>query len=123
MNGIDIEEWNPETSQYLPARARYTAETVSSGKAAAKALFQQRYGLQADPGMPLVGMVGRLAAQKGMDVVLAALPHLLRCPTLDGAGSQADNGTIHTSCSSLRPHSSAKPRLQLALLGSGWLPV
>ncbi|KAL3154346.1 hypothetical protein ABBQ32_013826 [Trebouxia sp. C0010 RCD-2024] len=118
MNGIDIEEWNPETSQYLPARARYTAETVSSGKAAAKALFQQRYGLQADPGMPLVGMVGRLAAQKGMDVVLAALPHLLRCPTLDGAGSQADNGTIHTSCSSLRPHSSAKPRLQLALLGS-----
>lgn len=121
MNGIDIEEWDPETSPYLPARARYTAATVSRGKAAAKAHFQQCFDLQADSGVPLVGMIGRIAAQKGTDVVLAALPGLLKSPTLDRAKAQAGSGTMCTSCSSLI-HSSAKPHIQLALLGSGLLP-
>ena len=41
MNGIDTQKWNPETDRYLPEDARYSASTVSSGKAAAKALFQE----------------------------------------------------------------------------------
>ena len=122
MNGIDVGQWDPETSRHLPARARYTAATVSSGKAAAKALFQQRYGLQANPSVPLVGVVGRLAPQKGVDVVLAALPHLLGCPTLGRSEPEGASNTMSTSCSALRPCSSTKPQLQLALLGSGLLP-
>ena len=103
MNGIDVGQWDPETSRHLPARARYTAATVSSGKAAAKALFQQRYGLQANPSVPLVGVVGRLAPQKGVDVVLAALPHLLGCPTLGRSEPEGASNTMSTSCSALRP--------------------
>lgn len=117
MNGIDVEEWNPESDRHLPAAARYTPATASSGKAAAKAHFQQRYGLAADPGVPLVGMVGRLAAQKGTDVVLAALPALLECAALDTVDWQLGKGMC-THCSSLY-QGKAKP-LQIALLGSGW---
>ena len=117
MNGIDVEEWNPETDRHLPVTARYTAATVVTGKAAAKAHFQQCYGLQADPAIPLVGMVGRLTAQKGTDVVLAALPGLLGYAALGTAEAQAGGGIMCTDCSLLL-QSSATP-LQLALLGSG----
>lgn len=104
MNGIDTQEWNPETDRHLPEDVRYSASTVTLGKAAAKALFQERYGLSIVADIPLVGMIGRLAPQKGVDVVLAALPALL-APNNATAGSQVP-GQQQSS------H-------QLAILGSG----
>lgn len=86
-----------------------------------KAHFQQRYGLAADPGVPLVGMVGRLAAQKGTDVVLAALPALLECSALDTVDWQRGKGTTCTDCS-LPYQGTPKPH-QIALLSSGWSPA
>ena len=121
MNCIDVDVWNPESDRRLPAAVRYTPATVSNGKAAAKAHFQQRHGLAADPGVPLVGMMGRLAAQKGTDVVLAALPALLEPAALNSVELQAGNGIMGTHCS-LPQQSRAKP-LQIALLGSGWSPA
>ncbi len=112
MNGINLEAWNPETDDFLPAEVRYCHSTVTEGKAAAKALFQERYGLHVKPGAPLLGMLGRLAPQKGVDVVLAALPALLPHPAL---------GSLpHQKCSAdeVLPGQSS---CQLALLGSGYL--
>ncbi len=113
MNGIDTQKWNPETDRYLPEDARYSASTVSSGKAAAKALFQERYGLSIDADIPLVGMIGRLAPQKGVDVVLAALPALLA--SKNASAAPAGSGLPH--CCGQQPSSH-----QLAILGSGQIP-
>ncbi len=110
MNGIDTQEWNPETDRYLPEVVRYSASSVSSGKAAAKTLFQERYGLSIDADIPLVGMIGRLAPQKGVDVVLAALPALL-----------ASNNATAATAGSRVPHWCGQQQSshQLTILGSG----
>jgi starch synthase len=67
LNGIDPQEWNPATNPHLAAN--YNAETVWEGKPLCKAALQQEMGLPVDPSVPLVGMVGRLIDQKGLDLV------------------------------------------------------
>ncbi len=74
LNGIDVAEWDPARDRHLPAH--YSAEDLS-GKAACKAALQSELGLPERPDVPLVGMVSRLADQKGVDLVAAALPDLL----------------------------------------------
>jgi starch synthase len=75
LNGIDEAVWNPAADGALAAR--YDAERLQ-GKVACKAALQQRFGLAADREAPLLGVVSRLTSQKGLDLVLAALPELLR---------------------------------------------
>lgn len=76
LNGIDEAEWNPATDPRLPAR--FDAADPSP-RAANKAALQARFGLAADPAAPLFLFIGRLAWQKGIDLVLEALPALLGC--------------------------------------------
>lgn len=75
LNGVDGEVWNPATDSSLAAR--YSAADLA-GKPRNKAALQKEMGLAAKPGAPLFGVVSRLTAQKGLDLVLAALPALLR---------------------------------------------
>jgi starch synthase len=49
-----------------------------TGKAACKAALQQRCGLAVDPARPLLGIVSRLVEQKGLDLLHAVLPGLMR---------------------------------------------
>ncbi len=74
LNGIDDEEWNPETDRHLAAP--FTAEDIE-GKVACKAALQAEMGLPVDPDAPIVGLVSRLAYQKGIDVFAAALGDIL----------------------------------------------
>lgn len=53
------------------------AATVAHGKAQMKRWLQERLGLAVDPAAPLIGFVGRLTMQKGVDVLLGAAPALL----------------------------------------------
>jgi starch synthase len=87
LNGIDADVWNPETDSYLPAA--YSAADLS-GKAASRAEVLRTFGL-ADTGAPLVGMVTRLAHQKGTDLVRAVLPRVVDrlALVLLGAGEPA----------------------------------
>ncbi len=74
VNGIDDVSWDPATDRALPAN--YSAADLT-GKAACKAALQAHFGLEVDPGIPLFGVVSRLAAQKGLDLLADALPHIL----------------------------------------------
>ncbi len=72
LNGIDEDEWSPERDRHIPAR--YSAERLD-GKAANQAALRRELGL--GPGGPVIGMVSRLAWQKGLDLCFEALPALL----------------------------------------------
>jgi starch synthase len=73
-NGIDDDLWNPATDPLLPSR--YDAKTLSR-RAANKRALQGKLGLAALPAAPLFGVVSRLTLQKGIDLLLGALPKLI----------------------------------------------
>jgi len=82
LNGIDTEIWNPATDPYLPshysARHRYLA-----GKRDNKKALLEQLGAEADEAAleaPLLGFIGRLVEQKGIDLLLEAIPALLAHP-------------------------------------------
>ncbi|MGH7349503.1 MAG: glycogen synthase, partial [Candidatus Rokuibacteriota bacterium] len=73
VNGIDYEVWNPQKD---PAIAHpYSAEDPEP-KAICRETLRGELSLEAGAG-PIIGLVTRLAEQKGMDLVLAALPGML----------------------------------------------
>ena len=74
LNGIDTAVWNPATDSLLPAP--YDAERLRA-RARNRAELQFRLSLAEDPAAPLFAVISRLTAQKGMDLLLAALPTLL----------------------------------------------
>ena len=74
LNGIDDVAWDPARDPHLVAT--YSAADLS-GKARCKAALQSEIALPVRGDVPLVAMVGRLAEQKGVDLVAAALPQLL----------------------------------------------
>jgi starch synthase len=67
LNGIDFRIWDPATDPQIPSR--YTLGDPS-GKALCKKKVQEEYGLPRDPDRLLIGMVARMVAQKGMDLIL-----------------------------------------------------
>ncbi len=106
LNGIDCEIWNPATDAAIAAR--YDAERLA-GKAQCKRALQAELGLDTDAGALVLTVVSRLTAQKGLDLVLAALPELVRQgvqfavqgtgePALEAAfrmAQQAHPGRVH----------------------------
>ncbi len=77
INGIDAKEWDPAHDPKLVAP--FSADNLD-GKAANKRALQREMGLPLLDTQPLIGMVGRLAHQKGYDLVLDALPQLVTQP-------------------------------------------
>ncbi|MGD9617778.1 MAG: glycogen synthase GlgA [Alphaproteobacteria bacterium] len=81
LNGVDPDVWSPENDAFLPVP--YSAdEDDLADKAEAKEALARRFGLDLEEGGPLFGAVTRLTPQKGLDLLLAALPGLI------GAGSR-----------------------------------
>ena len=75
LNGIDTQVWNPAAD---PALAQRYSASAMQGKAQCKAALQQRFGLAPSADAPLLGVVSRLTPQKGLDLVLAVLPEIVR---------------------------------------------
>ena len=74
LNGIDTRIWNPASDPLLPAG--FSRDQLQ-GKASCKAALQARVGLPAERAAMLFALVSRLTPQKGVDLVLGALPRLL----------------------------------------------
>src|SRR5262249_47643575 len=75
VNGVDYEQWNPATDASLPAH--YDVDTIATGKPLCKQALQVRCHLPAEPRTPVLGVVARLAEQKGIDLILGAAGSLL----------------------------------------------
>ena len=74
LNGVDYDEWDPRSDRYLPRH--YGANQLRT-KADLKQQLLARLGLRDAPRRALVGIISRLATQKGFDLLIDALPPLL----------------------------------------------
>jgi len=76
LNGVDYEEWDPARDKYLPTH--FGPDNITQ-KAELKRNFLLRQGMVPTRGrVPLFGIVSRLAAQKGFDLLTDTLPKLLQ---------------------------------------------
>lgn len=77
LNGLDYQIWDPASDPHLPVNFSAKAKDIAQKKAACKKDLQDTLGLPAEVNIPVFGMVSRLDAQKGFDLVCDALPELL----------------------------------------------
>ena len=74
VNGIDYDEFNPETDRYIVQP--YTAKNFRKEKVKNKKALQQQLGLPVDEKKFMVGIVSRLTDQKGLDLVQGVMDEL-----------------------------------------------
>jgi starch synthase len=74
LNGVDYDEWDPRTDRHLPCH--YGPNQLHI-KAELKQQLLARLKLRNSPRWPLIGIISRLAVQKGFDLLIDALPPLL----------------------------------------------
>lgn len=75
LNGADYAVWDPSVDEYLPAS--YSSDDLA-GKAVCKAALVRDLGMH--PGLaqrPLLGFIGRLYGQKGIDLLHEIMPELM----------------------------------------------
>src|SRR5216684_2071079 len=76
LNGVDYDEWSPETDKFIVAR--YSPQDLS-GKAKCKLDLLTTFGMtDADSTLPVIGIVSRFAAQKGFDLIAQIMERLAR---------------------------------------------
>lgn len=74
LNGVDDTEWNPATDTLIPSN--YSSADLG-GKQRCKTALMQELGLSGDHTQAIIGIVTRLAGQKGVDLLQRVLPGLL----------------------------------------------
>lgn len=77
VNGVDYHDWNPADDALAPAN--YSVDQLQPGKGDCKRELQRAFGLPERDDVPLIGFVGRLVEQKGVDLIAALLNHELQC--------------------------------------------
>jgi starch synthase len=87
LNGVDISVWDPAIDPHIPGCFDVDIPScfesdVLRNRAANKAALQRRLGLHPEPEAFLLGMIGPLSRQKGIDLLLENLP------TIIGGGMQ-----------------------------------
>jgi starch synthase len=75
LNGIDQNNWNPETDSSLNCKIH--SVNPGKGKYSNKISLLKEMGLPVEEKIPLFGVVSRLYHQKGLDILLKSLPELL----------------------------------------------
>jgi len=76
LNGVDYQDWNPETDPLIPCK--FSPKDLA-GKAANKAALMEAFGLSPDlADAPILAIISRLADQKGFDLVEQIMPQLMK---------------------------------------------
>jgi len=76
LNGVDYEEWSPQTDKFIVAK--YSPQDLS-GKLKCKQDLLQAFGIaNVDAKVPVIGIVSRFAAQKGFDLISQIMDRLAR---------------------------------------------
>lgn len=76
VNGVDYDLWNPETDPYLAAP--YSRRDLSGKKACKKDLLEQYHLPEDRLEHPILGIISRLADQKGFDLLAGIMDRLLK---------------------------------------------
>ncbi|KAK9914479.1 hypothetical protein M0R45_038256 [Rubus argutus] len=74
-NGIDVIDWDPSSDNHIASH--YSADDLS-GKVECKIALQKELGLPIRPDCPLIGFIGRLDYQKGIDLIQSGIPELMK---------------------------------------------
>lgn len=74
LNGADYRLWDPAKDRLIPMN--YSVDDLS-GKAVCKRNLQQRFLLEVNPDIPVIGVVSRLAAQKGLDLLAQTIERIV----------------------------------------------
>nr|KYP42916.1 hypothetical protein KK1_035665 [Cajanus cajan] len=79
VNGIDNKDWSPKFDAHLTSDGytNYTLDTLQSGKRQCKAALQKELGLPVREDVPVIGFIGRLDHQKGVDLIAEAIPWMM----------------------------------------------
>lgn len=77
LNGIDEKHWNPGTDEYIPQK--YNRRSLAK-KSLNKTALQDKLSLPVDENIPMIGMVGRLVEQKGLEIILQCITSILELP-------------------------------------------
>jgi len=76
-NGIDDKVWDPQQDSF--SFSHYNSESFTAKKPN-KAFLQKRFGLEEDDTVLLLGFIGRLVEQKGIDIIIDAMADILTLP-------------------------------------------
>lgn len=80
VNGIDYDEWDPSRDECIPAK--YSVPDISGKTVCKRELIKMFFKTAKNKGalgMPVIGLVGRLSEQKGLDLVIRSVPDILSC--------------------------------------------
>ena len=75
VNGVDYVEWNPEHDPFIARN--YSVDDLSGKRECKRALLEELGLTSDDPKRPLLGIVSRFAAQKGIDLIAEIASRLL----------------------------------------------
>jgi len=74
LNGIDYDEWNPAKDEIIPIS--YTMEEIEKKRECKRVLLEENR-LPVNLNRPFVGMISRLARQKGLDIIGEAIDEIM----------------------------------------------
>ena len=112
LNGIDPNEWNPATDQHLVVN--YDVTSWKNGKAACKRALQEQYGLIPNSDAPLIGIVSRLASQKGWSLIIPVMHDWLQHRDAQWIVLGTGQPEYHAALNSLMQQYPGKLSVQLA---------
>ena len=75
MNGIDYDDWSPQEDKFI--KQKYSPEDMK-GKAECRKDLLKEYGLKATQKIPVIGIISRLADQKGFDILSEGIEEIAK---------------------------------------------
>ncbi|MBU4311553.1 MAG: glycogen synthase GlgA [Candidatus Omnitrophica bacterium] len=108
VNGVDYSVWNPATDKFIAKQ--YSGKNLE-GKEECKKDVLKEFGIKYDKDQPLIGMITRLAEQKGIDIVADAMKEMLALGAdfvLLGFGDEKYNSIFRSLAKEHKGHVGAK---------------